>query len=72
MESTKQEHPSKRILMGATALKKRVAELEAENAALREQNALLSGRLSYSQLSHEKSVQEQRANFFKYRNAGRY
>jgi hypothetical protein len=72
MESIKREPPSKRILMGVTSLRKRVAELEAENSALREQNDVLSGKLSYSQLSHEKSVQEQRANFFKYRNAGRY
>ncbi len=55
-----------------SALKKRIAKLEAENASLRRRLASISPRVAEPSRSSEDSVREQRHNFFKYSNTRRY
>jgi hypothetical protein len=54
------------------ALKKRIAQLEAENESLRQRLTLVSTRIAGPSQSSEDSVREQRHNFFKYSNVRRY
>jgi len=54
------------------ALKRRVANLEAENASLRQRRAPMGTRIAKPSRSSEASVREQRHNFFKYSNIRRY
>lgn len=53
-------------------LKRRVADLEAENKSLRQQIQMMAGRVNAPSRSSEDSVREQRHNFFKYSNLRRY
>jgi hypothetical protein len=57
---------------GLDALKKRIAELEAENKGLRQQMVAMSSKPAEPSRSSEDSVRQQRHNFFKYSNAKRY
>ena len=60
-------------LEDVSALKKQIAQLEAENKSLRQQLAgLTSSAAAQSPRSGEDSVREQRHNFFKYSNVRRY
>jgi cell division protein FtsB len=54
------------------ALKKRIAQLEAENESLRQRLTLTSTRLGEPSRSSEDSVREQRHNFLKYSNLRRH
>ena len=54
------------------ALKKRIAQLEAENRQLRKHIAVLSDTVSRSSQPRSDSVREQQENFFKYGNVRRY
>jgi hypothetical protein len=56
---------------GLDALKKRIAELEAENKGLRQQMVAMSSKPAEPSRSSEDSVRQQRHNFFKYSNAKR-
>jgi hypothetical protein len=56
---------------GLDVLKKRIAELEAENKGLRQQLVAMNSRPEPSR-SFEDSVRQQRHNFLKYSNAKRY
>ena len=56
----------------AAALKVRISELEAENQSLRRQLASTSYQAPPPSQSSGDSVREQRHNFFKYSNLGRY
>jgi hypothetical protein len=55
-----------------SALKKRIAQLEAENEDLRQRLTLMSAKIAVPSRSSEDSVREQRHNFFKYSNVRRY
>jgi len=54
------------------ALRKRIAQLEAENKSLRQQLAATGNRVAESSRSSGDSVREQQHNFFKYSNTRRY
>jgi hypothetical protein len=54
------------------ALKKRIAQLEAENESLRQRLTLISTGRGEPSRSSEDSVREQQHNFFKYSNVRRY
>jgi F0F1-type ATP synthase assembly protein I len=54
------------------ALRKRVAQLEAENKSLRKELAARNSRVTDPPRSSGDSVREQQHNFFKYSNARRY
>jgi phage shock protein A len=57
---------------GLDAIKKRIAELEADNKGLRQQFVTMSSRPAEPSRSSEESVRQQRHNFFKYSNTKRY
>ena len=54
------------------ALKKRIAQLQAENESLRQRLTLMSTRIAEPSRSSDDSVREQRHNFFKYSNVRRH
>jgi hypothetical protein len=53
-------------------LRQEIARLRNENRALQEQIATLSRNAALPRQSSEDALRDQRHNFFKYRNAGRY
>lgn len=55
-----------------SALKQRIAQLEAENESLRQRLTLTSARIAEPSRSSEDSIREQRHNFFKYGSVRRY
>lgn len=54
------------------ALRKRIAQLEAENKSLRQQLMAMSSRAAEPFRASEGSVRQQQHNFFKYSNLRRY
>ncbi len=81
-ESTSQANPSDKVGKGGeisstgraevAALKKRIAQLVAENESLRQQLASTNYQAPSPSRANDDSVREQRHNFFKYGNLRRY
>jgi len=68
----REPHSDDSVVDDVNALKKHIAQLEAENERLRHQLTVMSARTTESSRSSEDSIREQRHNFFKYSNVRRY
>jgi hypothetical protein len=72
-KSVKREpHSDDSVVDDVNALKKHIAQLDAENERLRRQLTVMSTRTTEPSRSSEDSIPEQRHNFFKYSNIRQY